>query len=108
MLVDEYEQYQNNNDRTDVVVVSRSGSEEPEQEPLADDRKSPHHPPRLFRHDSVPKAPQRRGRHGHTQIIGASCSNRCDRRMISNANLDYRRSDDGTTSAEGPRTGDRG
>lgn len=35
MLVDEYEQY--NNDRTDVVVVSRSGSEEPEPEPLADD-----------------------------------------------------------------------
>jgi hypothetical protein len=36
MLVDEYEQY--NNDRTDVVVVSRSGSEEePETEPLADD-----------------------------------------------------------------------
>ncbi|KAI9933251.1 hypothetical protein MW887_007724 [Aspergillus wentii] len=37
MLVDEYEQYQNNNDRTDVVVVSRDGSEEPEPEPLADD-----------------------------------------------------------------------
>ncbi|KAL2010554.1 hypothetical protein VTN00DRAFT_6361 [Thermoascus crustaceus] len=35
MLVDEYEQF--NNDRTDVVVVSRSGSEEPEAEPLADD-----------------------------------------------------------------------
>lgn len=41
MLVDEYEPYQNNNDRTDVVVVSRSGSEEPEPEPLADDRKGP-------------------------------------------------------------------
>ena len=40
MLVDEYEQYHNNNDRTDVVVVSRSGSEEPEPEILADDRKS--------------------------------------------------------------------
>lgn len=40
MLVDEYEQYQNNNDRTDVVVDSRSGSEEPEPEPLANDRKS--------------------------------------------------------------------
>ncbi|TQB70857.1 hypothetical protein MPDQ_008023 [Monascus purpureus] len=44
MLVDEYEQYHNNNnDRTDVVVVSRSGSEEleqeqePEPEPLAND-----------------------------------------------------------------------
>ncbi|CAL00824.1 uncharacterized protein An09g05480 [Aspergillus niger] len=35
MLVDEYEQY--HNDRTDEVVVSRSGSEEPEPEPLADD-----------------------------------------------------------------------
>ncbi|KAK9546263.1 ubiquitin-specific protease ubp15 [Aspergillus fumigatus] len=35
MLVDEYEQY--HNDRTDDVVVSRSGSEEPEPEPLADD-----------------------------------------------------------------------
>lgn len=40
MLVDEYEQYQNN-DRTDVVVVSRSGSEEEaEPDPLADDRMS--------------------------------------------------------------------
>lgn len=39
MLVDEYEQYHNNNDKTDVVVVSRSGSEEePEPEPSADDR----------------------------------------------------------------------
>lgn len=40
MLVDEYDQYQNNNDRTDVVVVSRSGSEEDqEKEPelVADD-----------------------------------------------------------------------
>jgi hypothetical protein len=37
MLVDEYEQY--HNDRTDDVVVSRSGSEEPEPEPLADDCK---------------------------------------------------------------------
>ncbi|KAL1970798.1 hypothetical protein VTN77DRAFT_2632 [Rasamsonia byssochlamydoides] len=36
MLVDEYEQY--NNDRTDVIVVSRSGSEEePEPEILAND-----------------------------------------------------------------------
>jgi hypothetical protein len=36
MLVDEYEQY--NNDRTDVIVVSRSGSEEePEPEVLAND-----------------------------------------------------------------------
>lgn len=36
MLVDEYEQY--NNDRTDVIVVSRSGSEEePEPELLAND-----------------------------------------------------------------------
>lgn len=44
MLVDEYEQYQNN-DRTDVVVVSRSGSEEePEPEPLADDRTSSQSP----------------------------------------------------------------
>lgn len=51
MLVDEYEQYPNNNDRTDVVVVSRSGSEEPEQEPLADDRKSP---PSLFSSTSSP------------------------------------------------------
>ena len=38
MLVDEYEQY--HNDRTDEVVVSRSGSEDPEPEPLADDRKT--------------------------------------------------------------------
>lgn len=37
MLVDEYEQY--HNDRTDDVVVSRSGSEEPESEPLANDCK---------------------------------------------------------------------
>lgn len=37
MLVDEYEQY--HNDRTDDVVVSRSGSEEPEPEPLANDCK---------------------------------------------------------------------
>ncbi|KAF9887303.1 hypothetical protein FE257_010298 [Aspergillus nanangensis] len=35
MLVDEYDQY--HNDRTDDVVVSRSGSEEPEPEPLAND-----------------------------------------------------------------------
>ncbi|PYH96113.1 ubiquitin C-terminal hydrolase [Aspergillus ellipticus CBS 707.79] len=35
MLVDEYEQF--HNDRTDEVVVSRSGSEEPEPEPLATD-----------------------------------------------------------------------
>jgi hypothetical protein len=38
MLVDEYEQFQN--DRTDDVVVSQSGSEEPETEPLADDCKA--------------------------------------------------------------------
>lgn len=50
MLVDEYEPYQNNNDRTDVVVVSRSGSEEPEPEPLADDRKGPLRP---LRYDSI-------------------------------------------------------
>ena len=69
MLVDEYEQYHNNNDRTDVVVVSRSGSEEPEPEILADDRKSLHHPLHCFRHVSthpypsrVPQTPQRRGR----------------------------------------------
>lgn len=37
MLYDGYDQY-NNNDRTDVIVVSRSGSEdEPESEPLAND-----------------------------------------------------------------------
>lgn len=55
MLVDEYEQYQNNNnDRTDVVVVSRSGSEEPEPEPSADDRKSLHYPSLPpSRHDST-------------------------------------------------------
>lgn len=55
MLVDEYEQYQNNNnDRTDVVVVSRSGSEEPEPEPSADDRKSLHYPSlHPSRHDST-------------------------------------------------------
>jgi hypothetical protein len=41
MLVDEYEQY--HNDRTDDVVVSRSGSEEPEPEPLADDCKIVYH-----------------------------------------------------------------
>jgi ubiquitin carboxyl-terminal hydrolase 7 len=36
MLVDGYEQY--NNDRADVVLVSPSGSpSEPEPEPLADD-----------------------------------------------------------------------
>lgn len=36
MLFDGYEQY--NNDRTDVIVVSRSGSEdEPESEPAAND-----------------------------------------------------------------------
>lgn len=38
MLVDEYEQY--NNDRTDEIVVSRSGSEEEpeaEAEPVATD-----------------------------------------------------------------------
>ncbi|KAL4939277.1 hypothetical protein BDV06DRAFT_199293 [Aspergillus oleicola] len=35
MLVDEYEQFQN--DRTDDVVVSQSGSEEPDAEPSADD-----------------------------------------------------------------------
>ncbi|KAL4789589.1 hypothetical protein BDV19DRAFT_373829 [Aspergillus venezuelensis] len=35
MLVDEYEQFQN--DRADDVVVSQSGSEEPDAEPSADD-----------------------------------------------------------------------
>ncbi|KAL4929658.1 ubiquitin-specific protease UBP15 [Aspergillus undulatus] len=35
MLVDEYEQFQN--DRTDDVVVSQSGSEEPDADPPADD-----------------------------------------------------------------------
>ncbi|PLN77676.1 ubiquitin C-terminal hydrolase [Aspergillus taichungensis] len=35
MLVDDYEQYQN--DKTDDVVVSQSGSDEPDSEPLADD-----------------------------------------------------------------------
>lgn len=36
MLYDGYDQY--NNDRTDVIVVSRSGSEdEPESEPAAND-----------------------------------------------------------------------
>jgi len=53
MLVDEYEQYQNNNDRTDVVVVSRSGSEEPETEPLANDRKGIHFPFHHLRHVST-------------------------------------------------------
>lgn len=60
MLVDEYEQYQNNNnDRTDVVVVSRSGSEEPEPEPAADDRKNLHYPPSLpvtILHSFFPRA----------------------------------------------------
>lgn len=39
MLVDDdYEHVEYNNDRTDVIVVSRSGSEEePESEPLAND-----------------------------------------------------------------------
>ena len=36
MLVDEYEQYPN--EKTDVVVVSRSGSDEPEPAPSATDR----------------------------------------------------------------------
>jgi hypothetical protein len=36
MLVDEYEQYPN--EKTDVVVVSRSGSDEPEPAPSAADR----------------------------------------------------------------------
>jgi hypothetical protein len=38
MLVDEYERY--HHDRTDDVVVSHSGSEEPETEPPADDCKT--------------------------------------------------------------------
>lgn len=46
MLYDGYDQY--NNDRTDVIVVSRSGSEdEPESEPLANDCRAltlPAHP----------------------------------------------------------------
>jgi hypothetical protein len=46
MLVDEYEQY--HNDRTDDVVVSRSGSEEPEPEPLADDCKIVYHPSQML------------------------------------------------------------
>lgn len=42
MLFDGYEQY--NNDRTDVIVVSRSGSEdEPESEPAANDCTHPCH-----------------------------------------------------------------
>lgn len=36
MLVDEYDQYPA--EKTDVVVVSRSGSDEPESAPTADDR----------------------------------------------------------------------
>lgn len=36
MLVDEYEQYPN--EKTDVVVVSRSGSDEPDSRPSATDR----------------------------------------------------------------------
>jgi ubiquitin carboxyl-terminal hydrolase 7 len=36
MLVDEYNQYQN--EKTDVVVVSQPGSEEPDPPPTADDR----------------------------------------------------------------------
>ena len=36
MLVDEYEQL--SNERTDVVVVSRSGSDDPESAPSAADR----------------------------------------------------------------------
>lgn len=78
MLVDEYEQYQNNNDRTDVVVVSRSGSEEPEPEPLATDRKGP---PRPLRYGSiivpcrVPQTPQRRDRNGDVLSICAAESN---------------------------------
>lgn len=40
MLVDEYEQFQH--DRIDDVVVSQSGSEEPDAEPPADDCKDPH------------------------------------------------------------------
>lgn len=70
MLVDEYEPYQNNNDRTDVVVVSRSGSEEPEPEPLADDRKGPR--PFLYGSIIVPfrvlQTPQRRDRNGDDSI----------------------------------------
>lgn len=36
MLVDDYDQYPA--EKTDVVVVSRSGSDEPESAPTADDR----------------------------------------------------------------------
>jgi ubiquitin carboxyl-terminal hydrolase 7 len=36
MLVDDYDQYPA--EKTDVVVVSRSGSDEPESPPAADDR----------------------------------------------------------------------
>lgn len=39
MLVDEYEQFQN--DKTDDVVVSQSGSDEPDAAPPADDCKRP-------------------------------------------------------------------
>lgn len=35
MLVDDYDQYP---EKTDVVVVSRSGSDEPDSAPTADDR----------------------------------------------------------------------
>lgn len=65
MLVDDYEQYQNN-DRTDVVVVSRSGSEEePEPDPLATDRMSLPLPNRLIpmvavRKDRSPSFPRHR------------------------------------------------
>lgn len=38
MLVDDYDQYPA--EKTDVVVVSRSGSDEPESPPTADDRMS--------------------------------------------------------------------
>lgn len=37
MLVDEYDQY-SNDEKTDVVVVSRSGSDDPEPVPSAADR----------------------------------------------------------------------
>lgn len=37
MLVDEYDQYPKD-EKTDVVVVSRSGSDEPESAPSAADR----------------------------------------------------------------------
>lgn len=79
MLVDEYEQYQNNNnDRTDVVVVSRSGSEEPEPEPAADDRKNLHYSPSFPSRSYIRSSPCCRPRNGGvgtaTHLLRASAS----------------------------------